>query len=47
MPTVELILIIAAFLCGGIAIVESRGRNLAGWGVALIALVLLLPVMPR
>lgn len=46
MPILELILLVAAFVCGCAAIVESGGRNLAGWGVALIALVLLLPVLP-
>lgn len=32
-----LILAIAAFILGAVAIVQSRGQNLAAWGVCVLA----------
>lgn len=42
MNPVTLILLVGALLAGAVEIVESRGRSLAGWGVLLIALFLIL-----
>lgn len=46
MPLIELALLVAALVCGIVGLVESGGRDIASAGVALIALVLLLPVLP-
>ena len=43
--TLALVLAIAALILGIVAVVESRGRNWAGWGVIALAAIQLLGVV--
>jgi hypothetical protein len=40
-----LILALIALVLGIVAVVESRGRDWAGWGVVVLAVVVLLPIL--
>jgi hypothetical protein len=42
MNTVELLLYVAGGVLGIVAVLEAQGRSWAGWGVALLALALVL-----
>ncbi len=41
MDTVQLVALIVAAVFGVIAVIEANGKSWAGWGVLLLALVLL------
>jgi hypothetical protein len=40
--TLELVLLILAFILGALDVFRSRGQSLAGWGVVVLAIYLIL-----